>query len=431
MTNLNRDVQWYEQQIETYRNEILDLNKQIDQLEKQHNSDTREIRRLKERVNGLVARVYSTQKIISDLAKSKAFKFIHLHKRVKEQLIMGSLVEKKEFFNWIKARDVTQFNSDRSYNYLLQLEAAIQGDGNNSPEIIASDTDISIIDAQRIDIITPGHTLFLAKQMSRYLNSIGIYSEIHEPNYTQYEQIPYIVICANIMPQLPPCYICYQMEQTINSRWISDGYIDMLKHSGAVLDYSRVNEAFFARYSGLKDKFYYVPMGVSGVDIEDCIVPDNQDIDVLFYGDLNCDRRKRILAELEKSFKVRTESDLFGERMHDLIRRAKVVVNIHYYEGALLETPRIAEVLSLGTSVIVSEKSSDIEEEARLQQLVDFVDLDNINMMKERISYWLNNPDERQKKLKENQNIILTGEVDSKEYFDCFLQACGIQQLSD
>ena len=72
----------------------------------------------------------------------------------------------------------------------------------------------------------------------------------------------------------------------------------------------------------------------------------------MFYGDANCDRRRKFLQELQKEFSVRVESNLFGEAMQDAIRRSKIVINIHYYEDALLETTRVAEILSLGAVLL-------------------------------------------------------------------------------
>ena len=68
------------------------------------------------------------------------------------------------------------------------------------------------------------------------------------------------------MSQLPECYIAYQMEQTINSRWLTDKYIEILGQAEAVLDYSKVNIEYFSKYEKIKDKLYYVPIGVSKVE---------------------------------------------------------------------------------------------------------------------------------------------------------------------
>ncbi len=143
----------------------------------------------------------------------------------------------------------------------------------------------------------------------------------------------------------------------------------------------------------------------------------------MFYGDANCDRRRKFLQELQKEFSVRVESNLFGEAMQDAIRRSKIVINIHYYEDALLETTRVAEILSLGGSIVISERSNDPDEDNRMSPLVDFVEIGNIEAMKARIRWWLEHPDERSKKLKENRKILLLQLGDANFYFYRFMLA--------
>lgn len=421
-------IQKCEADVENYKESIQQLNYRIKELEIRAEEDGKEIIRVKERVNYLLGRINLARELISTLSNLGIFKLLHLLKRIKGQLLKGSKEERREFWVWIKGRNKNEQHPDPTYNYLLQLDDALAGTGDYISEHIEYPCDISLNGAKRIDIITPGHTLFLARQLSSYLKDAGIQSEIHDPDFNSFEQIPYILICANILTQLPPCYICYQMEQTINSRWLTDKYIGTLENAQAVLDYSRVNTEFFNKYDEIKKKLYYVPMGVNSNDMQSRGALDGQDIDVLFYGDINCDRRKKIIAELDKSFNIHVESNLFGEEMLDVIRRSKVIINIHYYEGALLETPRIAEILALGTSIIVTERSKDIEEEKRFAEFVDFVDVGDVETMKQRISFWLENPNERKTKLENNRTAIFEGTVDSKKYFEEFIKE-RIQQV--
>jgi len=79
--------------------------------------------------------------------------------------------------------------------------------------------------------------------------------------------------------------------------------------------------------------------------------------DVLFYGDPNSERRQDYLYALQERFSVKTINEIFGNDLYRALSSAKVIVNIHYYENALLETTRIYECLSLGLHV-VSEESS-------------------------------------------------------------------------
>jgi GR25 family glycosyltransferase involved in LPS biosynthesis len=104
-----------------------------------------------------------------------------------------------------------------------------------------------------------------------------------------------------------------------------------------------------------------------------------------------------------------------------------VAVNIHYYEGALLETTRIYECLSLGIPV-VSETSSDIGEHTALANLVDFVNIGDESALISAIARVLENSPEVK------HNLLLAGQehfrfmlyrvmLAMKQIdFDCFLR---------
>jgi hypothetical protein len=78
--------------------------------------------------------------------------------------------------------------------------------------------------------------------------------------------------------------------------------------------------------------------------------------DVLFYGSL-CARRSRILDKLQEDkhkLKIKVVSGVYGKGMAEMIQASHVVLNLHYYEKALLETTRINEVLQYDR-IVVSE----------------------------------------------------------------------------
>lgn len=66
-----------------------------------------------------------------------------------------------------------------------------------------------------------------------------------------------------------------------------------------------------------------------------------------------------------------------------------MVVNLHYYEGALLETTRIYECLSLGVP-LVSETSVDRAEHAALDGAVRFVPVGDLPALLQALDEVLN-----------------------------------------
>jgi SAM-dependent methyltransferase len=224
-------------------------------------------------------------------------------------------------------------------------------------------------------IMATPHTLFLAHLVAERLHAHGWSADIvtHAPAGFPHEM--YVVICAQMFDTLPPGAkrIVYQMEQSVSSRWFTDEYLKVLDESSAVLDYSLTNIEFLVSKGVQYPRVYYVPIGASDVYMPDVTAqPVVKKYDVLFYGDAKSSpRRRKLLDELRKHFDVRVCSEVFGADMGQEIQRARVVINIHYYENALLETTRIQECLSLGVPV-VSESSQDQEDYPELRGAVTF-----------------------------------------------------------
>lgn len=84
-----------------------------------------------------------------------------------------------------------------------------------------------------------------------------------------------------------------------------------------------------------------------------------KDIDVLFLGGVN-DRRSAVLGRLRaQGVSVHeVHHNLWGEEREALIRRARVLLNVHFFDALRMEAVRLFLVLSIGTCT-VSEDSPD------------------------------------------------------------------------
>lgn len=277
----------------------------------------------------------------------------------------------------------------------------------------------------RMDIITTQHTLYVAKLYQKSLSKLSIECEIHIGEPEEYLDIPYIIICTQFIKKFPPVYIAVQMEQTVSSRWLTDEYYRTLQNSCAIMDYSLVNVEYYHKPQNrdVTSRVYYLPVDYYQ-DYTESGEKAGKEYDVVFYGDANsCPRRRAILDELSKKFNVKICSEVFGEDVYNIIRKAKVLVNIHYYEGSLLETTRLYETLSLNSCVIVSEESKDSAEDKRLEGIVDFVPVDDIQKLVERIEYWVNNDAVREQKVKDNKELLESRTSSFDFFFYRFLLA--------
>ncbi|BBQ66930.1 GT99 family glycosyltransferase N-terminal domain-containing protein [Klebsiella quasipneumoniae] len=272
------------------------------------------------------------------------------------------------------------------------------------------------VDTGTVRILATQHTLFVAHLIEKNLLDCGIKGHVSTAYSVEQDMGQmHIVVCPQMFKQLPRNYIAFQMEQSVNSRWFTDEYFSRLNNAVAIFDYSLKNIEYLLDKGISYQKLFYMPIS-SFPDYpahlaDNGYVLDDQkgDIhaDVLFYGDPNCERRKAYLQELKKHFNVTVASEVFGDKLTRMVKNAKVVVNIHYYENALLETTRLYETISLGTPV-VSESSSDIVEHEDLQDVIDFCPIGDIPAMVEKIQNLLSDKEyynERKEKIKHFTNV--------------------------
>jgi len=261
----------------------------------------------------------------------------------------------------------------------------------------------SLKSANKVYVLTERHCVFIAKLIKTNLSRIGISIDIiHEMPVNGFSKGLYFVICPQSFKKLPKVFVAFQMEQLVCSNWLSAKYLRKLKSAVAVFDYSLLNIEFLKKNSIESNRLLYMPIFYN-------TIPEPADVkkeyDVLFYGGMNCQRRKDILAEIGKCYKIKIIDNMYGAELLKEIAKAKIVLNIHYYEGALLETTRISECLSLNSGVIVSEKGIDSDINEHFDKFIDFVEINDVEMIKKRIAYWLDDEERIKEKLYKNYLI--------------------------
>lgn len=177
------------------------------------------------------------------------------------------------------------------------------------------------------------------------------------------------------MASLPDNAIIYNSEQIDEgSTWLGKPYVELLK-SRPVWDYSRRNLAQMRSLGVTAGTF--VPVGY--VPQLTRIPREEEDIDVLFYGCIN-ERRKKILEGLiERGLRIEFLSDVYREPRDRYIARAKVVLNLHYYDASVFEIVRVSYLLANEKAVVAEcGDSTHIDEDMReavrgvpYEQLVD------------------------------------------------------------
>ncbi len=164
---------------------------------------------------------------------------------------------------------------------------------------------------------------------------------------------------------LSPDAIIYNSEQIqADSPWLSSPYCAALRRH-SVWDYSAENVRR-ATELGI-GTFRHVPLGY--VPELSRIAPASEDIDVLFYGSIN-QRRRVVLQALEAAgLRVVALFGVYGEERDRAIARAKVVLNMHFYEAKIFEIVRVAYLLS-NAKAVVAECGADTMIEPELREAI-------------------------------------------------------------
>lgn len=171
-----------------------------------------------------------------------------------------------------------------------------------------------------------------------------------------------VVLGANLLAKLkekpPQNLILYNLEQVQeDSKWISDDYLNLLKQY-PVWDYSKQNIAALTT-RGINAHY----CGIGYMPVLTRIAPTVEDIDVLFVGSMN-PRRKAVLDAIAARGKnVVAAFNVYGKERDDLIARAKIVLNVHFYEAKVFEIVRVSYLLA-NKKCVVSEGGEDRELEA-------------------------------------------------------------------
>ena len=209
------------------------------------------------------------------------------------------------------------------------------------------------------------------------------------------ENLHIIPFCQKVN-KFPKNYIIYQLEQKDISKWIDKKYELAILFSLKTLDYSQSNIDKFPNI--IQKKMIYYPIPIIPYHYLNYKININKisQNNILFYGSMNKIRIHKLnylQQKLYPKYSIKIVSNKYGEDLFNEILNSKIVLNIHFYKDAILETYRINEVLSCG-KIVISEKPNPIDE-------------DNYNLYKDKITF-INNIDDMYYniiKILENDNI--------------------------
>ena len=200
----------------------------------------------------------------------------------------------------------------------------------------------------------------VAVALSQGFVELGGSAPITHHAHEWHGRIP-IILGAHLLPteigqMLPADSVVYNFEQASrSSTWLTEAYLDLLRRH-QVLDYSVRNTA--AMHAFGIEHARTLPMGYTD-DLSSFAPASIQDIDVLFYGSLN-ERRAKLLDRLRaEGLAVTHLFDVYGAERNAAIARAKIVLNMHFYEAAVFESVRVTHLLANGACVVTEGLNED------------------------------------------------------------------------
>lgn len=316
-----------------------------------------------------------------------------------KRILFDKHLRLKEKWRWVvfdSSGDLRQAFSDWYYLVLHNPDPAIDPGWQEQRDEILKSRPFG--QRKTITVVSPNTTLYVARMLGWHLSRFNVLVELVKEMPQQFGDGFYIVICPQTYKRLPPRdqRIVFQMEQSVSARWFTQEYLNLLYNSLAVFDYSLENIAYLdSELPGLLSLYHVpvepVPLGaLLPEQLTPAVMPGDRQ-GIIFYGDPKSERRQKFLRELKKHFDIDVVQGLYGEALWCKLMQAKLVLNIHYYENALLETTRISECLSLGLNVI-SEASVDHSALSSFESQVTFTPIGDVDAMVQAITRQLVKP---------------------------------------
>ncbi len=197
----------------------------------------------------------------------------------------------------------------------------------------------------------------VAMLLSSTLASLG-HDCVFTPNALMPDRVN-ILLGYQALPYTPDLarftYIPYQLEQLHAQTGLFNANAAAILSSAAeVWDYSPANIAFLAE-RGIAAK--HLPLGWHE-DLHRFDQAPDKDIDLLFYGMMNERRMAVLRAAHDLGLKVEALFGVFLAERDEMIARAKVVLNMHYYPMRIFEAVRVSYLLN-NACFVVNEESED------------------------------------------------------------------------
>ena len=208
-----------------------------------------------------------------------------------------------------------------------------------------------------------------------------------------FEKIHYVVFFCEILMN--------DKFQTKGSNVIEEDYANLIfKNATKIICCDTKNISFLSKVKSKEDIIYFPPIGYSPYKNYNFNKNIEQDIDILFYGNINAswipyrsnfiDKIKNKSDEQNLKFKYGT---FHGEEKNKLLQKSKIVIHIPSYENLRTFPWAKTGELMLKKVFFIIEENDELYNK-NLNDLVVYYKKNNIDDLMKKINYYLQNPDE-------------------------------------
>jgi hypothetical protein len=306
---------------------------------------------------------------------------------IKQQFIQNLIIKKKDFCKTINLTSKFNLKFDVEKDEIIEFYIDINNMKtkieflkinyltNFQNEIVKKDTNVKFILV--ITKLIESIAIFMSKIINKNGYECKIIYELQVSDcINSTENDIYIIIFNNSNHGLlPKKFIVYQLEQ-LTSKYFNKNKINELEKSNKIWEYCLYN---YNNYSQIdKEKILFQPLPF--IRNQSSIENYDLEYDIFFYGTIN-KRRFLIMNYLSSKYKVKIGFGCIGEEKHNYIKKSKIILNLHYYDNASLETCRLNEIFQY-KKIIISEKPADYDIDGYnlYKNLVFFIDEINLDL---------------------------------------------------
>lgn len=251
-----------------------------------------------------------------------------------------------------------------------------------------------------IYIISTEYTILFSQKLREYLKTFEIRCVIYTNIYdslilkAQKDKNLYLLFVGTItllnenINYLPPNkYIIYQIEQLNQNKYyynkLNQNMINLILTSYAIYDYSIVNLDYYPAFMRSIVQIFipYIPYNLGNLEILKTKLREDNKKNILFIGTLN-ERRTKILNNLKNhiisqnlDYNLLIFQKLFNNELKELLKSCSYVLNLHYYDNAILEVFRFEDVIPYNVKILSEEPGNKTEDYLiNIYQKNNFVD---------------------------------------------------------